>query len=252
MRNKHDVQQLEREIHLLQDHSAEHILGWALERFGNQVALACSFGVEDVVLTDMMLRITPAARIFTIDTGRLPQETYDLMERVRERYGVRIEVFTPRSSLLEKMITEHGPNLFYRSVELRKRCCNVRKVEPLGRALHGLSAWVCGLRREQAVTRQQIMKLEIDEAHGGILKINPLADWSDEDVWSYVRDRDLPFNALHDRGYPSIGCAPCTRAVEAGEDIRAGRWWWEAPEHKECGLHSVRQRQIREEGNDGS
>lgn len=237
MAQEQNTQKLEREIQPLQDSDAEQVVRWALERFDNQVALASSFGVEDMVLTDMLLSISPRARIFSIDTGRLPKETYDLMERVRERYGVRIEVFAPQGSQLEKMISENGPNAFYRSIELRRLCCNVRKVEPLGRALQGLSAWICGLRRAQAVTRQELKKLEIDEAHGGILKINPLLEWSDEEVWNYIKERDIPYNALHDQSYPSIGCAPCTRAVQPGEDIRAGRWWWETPEQKECGLH---------------
>jgi len=188
-------------------------------------------------LIDMWAKINPKFRIFTLDTGRLPQETYNLMEEIRKRYNLNIEFYFPDYHKVEEMLNKYGPNLFYESVELRKLCCNIRKVEPLNRALKDLSAWVCGLRREQSITRQDIQKIEIDTAHNGIYKINPLADWKDADVWNYIRENHIPYNALHDKGYPSIGCAPCTRAIKPGEDIRAGRWWWERPEQKECGLH---------------
>jgi len=156
-------------------------------------------------------------------------------------YGLAIDVFFPRTEALEAMVRAHGVNLFYASVENRKLCCGVRKVEPLGRALEGLDAWITGLRREQAVTRGRVRKVEIDADHGGILKLNPLADWSWDRVWGYIRDHAVPYNALHDEGFPSIGCAPCTRAVKPGEDLRAGRWWWEQDAAaKECGLHPVR------------
>jgi phosphoadenosine phosphosulfate reductase len=176
-------------------------------------------------------------RIFTLDTGRLNQETYDCMDAIRDRYGVRVEVFFPDAARVENMVHEHGLNLFYKSVEFRKLCCGIRKVEPLNRALRNLDAWMTGLRREQAVTRADVKKVEIDKEHGGIFKINPLVDWTHKQVWDYVRGNNLPYNKLHDVGYPSIGCAPCTRAITPGEDIRAGRWWWENPETKECGLH---------------
>ncbi|MDI6783948.1 MAG: phosphoadenylyl-sulfate reductase, partial [bacterium] len=196
-----------------------------------------SFGAEDMVLTDMLLKINPQARIFTLDTGRLPQETYAVIEQIREKYAAIIEVYFPNTASVEKMENKHGPNLFYKSIDFRKLCCNIRKIEPLNRALAGLDAWICGLRKEQAVTRTEIKKVEVDESHNGIVKINPLADWTEAQVWEYIKHHNVPYNRLHDQGYPSIGCAPCTRAIKPGEDLRAGRWWWETPEQKECGLH---------------
>jgi phosphoadenosine phosphosulfate reductase len=213
------------------------VLRWALDTFGARVALASSFGAEDVVLIDMLVKLQPKARVVTLDTGRLPQETYDLMERIRERYGLDLQVYFPRAEAVEAMVRQHGPNLFYRSADLRKHCCGVRKVEPLERALQGLDAWITGLRRGQAPTRHHVPKVEWDAPHR-LVKLNPLADWSWDEVWTYIRANDVPYNALHDRGYPSIGCACCTRAVAPGEDPRAGRWWWERdPAGKECGLH---------------
>lgn len=218
---------------------ANELLEWALKAFYPRVALACSFQAEESVLIDMMHRLQgPNFRIFTLDTGRLNQETYNCMDAIRERYGVGVEVFFPDAARVESMAREHGLNLFYKSVEFRKLCCGIRKVEPLNRALSGLDAWMTGLRREQAVTRADVSKVEIDKDHGGIIKINPLVDWSHRQVWGYIRENNLPYNKLHDYGYPSIGCAPCTRAIQPGEDIRAGRWWWENPETKECGLHA--------------
>ena len=217
--------------------TAQEVLEWAIERFKGKIALANSFGAEDVVLTDMIVKIDPSVRIFTLDTGRLPQETYDVWDKIEKRYGIRIQPYFPKAEDVERMIEEHGPNLFYESTELRKLCCRVRKVEPLKRALSGLEAWITGLRREQAPTRTNVKKVEVDEANGGIIKVNPLADWTTRQVWNYIRDNGVPYNSLHDYGYPSIGCAPCTRAVKPWEDIRAGRWWWERPEHRECGLH---------------
>ena len=216
----------------------EGVLQWALDTFSPKVALACSFQAEESVLIDMMHRIRgPAFRIFTLDTGRLNQETYDCMDAIREKYGVSVEVYFPDFDKVQTMVRNHGLNLFYSSVELRKLCCGVRKVEPLNRALKDLRAWMTGLRREQAVTRAEVRKVELDKDHGNMLKINPLVDWSHEQVWNYIRENQVPYNRLHDQGYPSIGCAPCTRAVKPGEDLRAGRWWWENPETKECGLH---------------
>jgi phosphoadenosine phosphosulfate reductase len=177
-------------------------------------------------------------RVFTLDTGRLNQETYDCMAAVRERYGVQIEVFFPEAGAVQKLVRENGVNLFYDSVEQRKSCCLVRKVEPLNRALKNLDAWMTGLRREQAISRADVRKIELDRDHGDIVKINPLADWSHDEVWGYIRKHDVPYNRLHKQGFPSIGCAPCTRAVKPGEDLRAGRWWWENSNSKECGLHA--------------
>ncbi|MFQ6093429.1 MAG: phosphoadenylyl-sulfate reductase [bacterium] len=232
-----DGVQLREEGAELETLSAPEILSWALKEYGDRIALASSFGAEDVALIDMMIKTDPEARIFTLDTGRLPQETYEVMERIRVKYGVKIEVFCPDTKSVEQMVREHGPNLFYRDIELRKLCCQVRKTEPLNRALSNIAAWICGLRRDQSVTRVEIKKVEIDRAHGSILKINPLADWTEQRVWHYIKENNVPYNALHDRNYPSIGCDPCTRSVGPGEDIRAGRWWWEAPHQRECGLH---------------
>jgi phosphoadenosine phosphosulfate reductase len=197
---------------------------------------ASSFGAEDMVIIDLIARHALPIRIFTLDTGRLPEETQALIEQTRERYGLPIDIFTPDARLLQSFVRENGVNAFYRSVELRKSCCAARKSEPLKRALVAKGAWITGLRRAQSVTREDLALEEFDAVHG-LPKFNPLADWSSDEVWQYLRAHDVPYNALHDRGYPSIGCAPCTRAVKSGEDVRAGRWWWEAPEHKECGLH---------------
>ncbi len=201
------------------------------------MAVASSFGAEDVVLIDIMVKLDPTIRIFTLDTGRLNEETYEVMDKVRRKYGVSIESYFPQAQAVEKLEREKGFYSFRESIENRKECCAIRKVEPLNRALKGLDAWVTGLRRAQAVTRTTLQKVELDEAHNGIYKINPLADWSQEDIQNYIKKNAVPYNRLHDEGYPSIGCAPCTRAIKEGEDIRAGRWWWENPEHKECGLH---------------
>ena len=219
--------------------STAELLSWAFGKLHPRLALACSFQAEESVLIDLIYQLRGADfRLFTLDTGRLNQETYDCMDAIRARYGVEIEVFFPDYKQVEGMVRLHGLNLFYQSIEQRKHCCTVRKVEPLKRALSGLDGWMTGLRREQAATREQIRKVEIDSDHGGILKINPLVDWSHNDVWNYIRENNVPFNRLHKQGYPSIGCAPCTRAVKPGEGLRAGRWWWENPETKECGLHS--------------
>ena len=222
----------------LEHFSAESVLRWALEKFSPDVALACSFQAEESVLIDMMHKLRGSDfRIFTLDTGRLNQETYDCMDAIRDRYGISVEVYFPDASQVQDMVRAHGVNLFYQSVEQRKLCCGVRKVEPLKRALKDLTAWMTGLRREQAVSRGELRKVELDKDHGGIVKINPLADWSSDGVWKYIRENDVPFNWLHTQGYPSIGCAPCTRAVKPGADLRSGRWWWEDSESKECGLH---------------
>ena len=222
----------------VQTGTAQEVLRWGLERFHPRISFASSFGAEDVVVIDMLARIRTDVRIFTLDTGRLHEETYDVMERVRARYGVSIEAYFPDREAIEALEREKGLYSFRESIENRKQCCAIRKVEPLNRALAGLDAWITGLRREQAVTRGSIDKVETDPTRPGLLKLNPLADWTDAQVWDYIKRNDVPFNALHDRGFPSIGCSPCTRAVAPGEDIRAGRWWWEQPDLKECGLHA--------------
>jgi len=200
------------------------------------VTFANSLGAEDMVLTDLIAKHQPDISLFSLDTGRLPQETYDLMQKVRERYSVPLQVFYPDATQVETYVAKHGVNGFYDSVDNRKACCNVRKVQPLKRALAGKKAWITGMRREQAVTRGSLEVSSFDADHG-LQKFNPLLDWTDAEVWEYIKANDVPYNALHDQFYPSIGCAPCTRAITPGEDIRAGRWWWEDPQNKECGLH---------------
>ena len=214
----------------------QELLQHVVARFGQGIALASSLSAEDQVVTDMLVGIVEQPRIFTLDTGRLPQETYDAIDATRKKYGIELKVLFPDTGAVERMVAERGVNLFYDSIENRKLCCAVRKVEPLKRELAGLEAWMTGLRREQAATRGQLERIEWDQGNG-LIKVNPLIDWTAEDVWQYVRERDVPCNALHDKGYPSIGCAPCTRAIAAGESLRDGRWWWEDPEQKECGLH---------------
>jgi phosphoadenosine phosphosulfate reductase len=203
--------------------------------FRNAV-FASSLGAEDMVVADAIFTADLPIAVFTLDTGRLPRETLDLLERMRSRYAREVETFRPDASEVVRYVSTHGVNAFYESVELRMRCCHIRKVEPLARALAGRDAWVTGLRRAQSVTRTDLPLREFDATHG-LVKFNPLADWSEEEVWAYVREREVPYNALHDRGYPSIGCDPCTRAIRPGEDIRAGRWWWESRDSKECGIH---------------
>jgi len=229
---------LPEELAAANNFSTTDLLTWSFAKLHPSLALACSFQAEGSVLIDLIHRLRGSDfRVFTLDTGRLNQETYDCMEAIRARYGIEIESFLPEAARVEDMVRQHGVNLFYDSIERRKLCCGIRKMEPLKRALSGLDAWMTGLRREQAVTRAQAQKLEIDGEHGGIVKLNPLADWTGRQIWDYIKQHKVPYNRLHDRGYPSIGCAPCTRAVQAVEESRAGRWWWEEPETRECGLH---------------
>ncbi len=199
-------------------------------------AFANSLGAEDMVLTDMVAKEGLEIEIFSLDTGRLPPETHDLMRTMQEHYNIELHLYAPRPDLLEAFVGKEGEDAFYKSVELRKACCHVRKVEPLQRALKGKKAWITGMRAQQAVTRSGLQARHFDEANG-LEKFNPLHDWSEDETWAYIRMRAVPYNELHDKNFPSIGCAPCTRAVKAGEDTRAGRWWWEEPQHKECGLH---------------
>ena len=215
----------------------QEIIRRAVDFFGaGSTALASSFGAEDQVITDILHHEKLQVPVFTLDTGRLPQETYDVLDATRKHYDMPIEVLFPETSAVQVLGTTHGANLFDESIELRRECCRIRKVQPLTRKLATLKAWICGLRREQSVTRTAVAPVEWDAAFG-LYKINPLAEVSEAWVWDYIKKHSVPFNALHEQGYPSIGCEPCTRPVKPEEDIRAGRWWWEIAEHRECGLH---------------
>lgn len=218
-----------------------HVLGQlqaAVAEFGSQheVTFANSMGAEDMVLTDIILRESLAIEIFSLDTGRLPTQTYDLIAATELTYSTKLKIFFPQADAVQNYVRSNGINAFYESIELRKACCFMRKVEPLKRALLGKKAWITGMRAEQSTTRVDLPLREFD-AGNGLEKLNPLSDWTEQEVWAYIRMFNLPYNQLHDQFYPSIGCAPCTRAVAVGEDIRAGRWWWEDPLNKECGLH---------------
>ena len=227
------MSKLQQKIELVKD-----VLADAARDF-SPVTFANSLGAEDMVLTDLIAKFQPDIAMFSLDTGRLPQETYDLMQAVRERYSVPLQIYFPDSAQVEGFVAQNGVNGFYDSVENRKECCRIRKVQPLKRALAGQQAWLTGMRRDQAVTRGGLAVSSFDADHG-LQKFNPLLDWTNAEVWEYIKQNDVPYNKLHDRFYPSIGCAPCTRSVTPGEDIRSGRWWWENPENKECGLHVAR------------
>lgn len=216
--------------------TTQESIAWFLKEFGNRIALSNSMGAEDQVLTDMICKIDKSAKIFTLDTGRIFPETYDLIDRTNKKYGIQIQVYFPNAEKVEMMVNTKGVNLFFESVENRKECCNIRKIEPLKRAFANLDVWICGLRREQSVTRTEVDIVEWD-ANNGLVKFNPIADWSENQMWNYLKENKVPYNRLHDQGFPSIGCQPCTRSIQKGEDIRAGRWWWEDPQSKECGLH---------------
>ncbi len=218
-----------------------------LERIAAEFApavFASSLAAEDMVLTDLILRAKLPIRVFTLETGRLHQETLGMVDRIREVYGYEVALYKPDTAAVDAYVKNHGLNAFYDSVEMRKECCRMRKVEPLNRALAGNKAWITGQRRAQSTTRSELAMQEDDPAHG-MQKFNPLADWSEDDVWHYLRSNNVPYNPLHDKGYPSIGCEPCTRAIQPGEDVRAGRWWWESPDSKECGLHVVDGKLVR-------
>ncbi len=217
--------------------TAQEALRWAFENLHPRVAKASSFGAEDAAIADMMIKTSPKFRFFTLDTGRLPQATYDIMQEMKKKYNMNLEILFPDATRVEEMVREGGPNLFYDSVENRKLCCMIRKVEPTEKILATLDGWITGLRRDQTAGRKDAKMFELDAQHGGILKINPIIDWTWDQVWDHIRQNNIPYNRLLDEGYPSIGCEPCTRPVKAGEDPRAGRWWWEQGEHKECGLH---------------
>lgn len=217
--------------------SVNNVLIFFLNEYKGKIAFASSLGAEDQVLTHLIAKIDPTVRIFTLDTGRLFPEAYDLIERTNSRYKINMEVYFPDAQKVEKMVSEKGINLFYQSVANRKLCCQIRKIEPLRRALNGMKIWITGLRREQSQNRTTMKLVEVDEANQGILKLNPLIDWTEGEVWNFIREHHVPYNKLHDNGFPSIGCQPCTRAIEPGENFRAGRWWWEMEGKKECGLH---------------
>ncbi len=232
--NENDVKKY---VEQFENKEAEKVLEWAAETFHPKIVFASSFGAEDVVIIDMLQKINPSIKIFTLDTGRLHQKTYDLIDEVRQKYNIEIDVYYPDTASAQKMVKEHGANLFYTSPELRKLCCQVRKIKPLKRALKGLDAWITGLRRTQNVSRATDQKVQVDHFNDGIIKINPLSDWTNDQVWEYVKAENLPYNKLHDKSFPSIGCEPCTRPIKPGEDLRSGRWWWETDLTKECGLH---------------
>lgn len=217
--------------------TAEDALRWASENLHPRVAKASSFGAEDAVLIDIMLKINPEFRFFTLDTGRLPRETYDTIDRIRKKYGVAVEVVFPDAAEVEEMVNAKGVNLFYESVENRKLCCKVRKVHPINRMLATLDGWITGLRHEQTKLRHAANMFQLDAAHGGIVKINPIINWTWEDVQNYIKSHDVVYNELLDRGYLSIGCEPCTRPVKPGQSLRDGRWWWESGSDLECGIH---------------
>ena len=217
------------------DLAPEDVLRWAYETF-RRVTIVASFQAESSVLIDMASRIRQDVHVITLDTGRLPQATHDVIDRVRDRYAIDVKVVAPDAGDLEQMVGAHGVNLFYSAPALRRLCCEVRKSEPLARALDGYDAWVTGVRRQQAATRAKTPVIAADPEHEGLTKIAPLAGWSKDQVWAYIRENELPYHSLYDLGYTSIGCEPCTRATTAGEDERAGRWWWEENEIKECGL----------------
>jgi phosphoadenosine phosphosulfate reductase len=218
----------------LEQATATDILSWAFDTYGGDFAISTSFQLEGMAIVDMATRIGKNPRVMTLDTGRLPAETYQMIETVHERYGIRVEVIFPEAAEVESMVAQHGPNLFYRETAQRMLCCEIRKVRPLERKLKELKAWAVGLRRSQNESRADVLKVDHDASP---VKISPLADWTSEQVEDYIRRNDVPRHPLYARGYTSIGCEPCTRAVEAGEDERAGRWWWEQDAAKECGIH---------------
>ena len=218
------------------DADAIGLLSFFLEEYKGRIALSSSLGLEDQLLTEMVCTIDKTVKIFTLDTGRLFPETYDLIHRTNQKYGIKMQVYFPEADKVEEMVNTKGINLFYNSIEDRKTCCRIRKIEPLKRAFKGLEVWICGLRRDQSITRSEMQPIEWDE-NNGLIKLNPLINWTEEQVRAYIKEHKIPYNPLHDRDFPSIGCQPCTRAVLPGEDLRAGRWWWENPDTKECGLH---------------
>ncbi len=233
MINQTEIFQLNNE---LEKATAEEIIVFFISKFKNKISFATSFSVEDQVITDMVFSSNLHVNIFTLDTGRLFPETYSVLDRTNMRYYIKIDAFFPDYNEVEKMVKENGINLFYESIDKRKLCCRVRKTNPLNRALKDKDAWICGLRKEQSVTRKEIQIVEWDKQHN-MFKINPLINWTEKEVFDYIKRKHVPYNKLYDKNFRSIGCQPCTRSVEKGNDVRSGRWWWEDPEHKECGLH---------------
>jgi phosphoadenosine phosphosulfate reductase len=233
MKNKAEIDRINE---MLADKSSQEVIEWFLKDFEGKVAFSTSLGAEDQVITQMIAQVGVPADIFTLDTGRLFPETYNLLDLTSKKYDLNIKVMFPDASRVENMVNEKGINLFYDSIENRKLCCHIRKIEPLKRAFAGLDAWICGLRREQSVTRRDMRLVEWDE-NNDLIKVNPLIEWTETELWDYIKANHIPYNKLHDTGFPSIGCQPCTRAILPGEDVRAGRWWWENPETRECGLH---------------
>jgi len=230
---KLNIEQLNQQF---EGQSPEAVIQYFLSEYTGKIALSSSLGIEDQVLTDMIVKADKSTRIFTLDTGRLFPETYSLIDKTNIKYDIHLEVLFPDYMEVEKMVKEEGINLFYKGIDQRKACCRVRKLDPLKRAFQGLEVWICGLRKEQSITRQAVQLIEWDE-NNGLIKLNPLIHFTEDQVWDYIKKNHVPYNKLHDQGFPSIGCQPCTRAVQPGEDIRAGRWWWENPDQKECGLH---------------
>jgi phosphoadenosine phosphosulfate reductase len=216
----------------------QEVLKWSLDNLHPRIAMASSFGAEDVIVIDMIMKINPKARIFTLDTGRLNQKTYDVMDEIHRKYNINIEVMFPDPNEVEQMVLVNGLNLFYHSIGNRKLCCGIRKVHPLNRMLSTLDGWITGLRADQTDVRLNSNKIEFDEQHNKIIKVNPIIEWTWEQTWDYIKKNSIPYNKLHDDGFTSIGCEPCTRAIKAGEPLRAGRWWWESDSQKECGLHA--------------
>ena len=230
---KLNIEQLNQQF---EGQSPEAVIQYFLSEYTGKIALSSSLGIEDQVLTDMIVKADKSTRIFTLDTGRLFPETYSLIDKTNIKYDIHLEVLFPDYMEVEKMVKEEGINLFYKGIDQRKACCRVRKLDPLKRAFQGLEVWICGLRKEQSITRQAVQLIEWDE-NNGLIKLNPLIHFTEDQVWDYIKKNHVPYNKLHDQGFPSIGCQPCTRAIQPGEDIRAGRWWWENPDQKECGLH---------------
>lgn len=232
--NSKDIKNLNDEF---KDKTPQEILEWCVKELHPNISLATSFQAQGMILIDMLMKTDSRARIFTLDTGRLNQETYDVLDSVRSKYNNKIEVLFPDSNEVENMVSEHGINLFYKGVENRLMCCQIRKANPLKKYLKTLDGWITSIRREQTASRAEADKFEIDTLHGGMLKVNPIVDWTEDMIWEYINKNKVPYNKLHDMGYPSIGCEPCTRAVKKGDDPRSGRWWWETDSDKECGIH---------------